>query len=180
MGVVQPVLAAPPALGIGMDPEALSSGFRLAMRRLAATVSLIATRHDGIPVGMAATSVSSLAANPPSLLLSVSHGASLHQPLLAVGRFSVNVLRVAQRPLIPVFSGKLKGPERFEHGNWQDEDGLPFLADAQAVMLCRVAGTMTHADSEVVIGVIEAVRVRDEIAPLVWQDGPAAETRLLK
>jgi flavin reductase (DIM6/NTAB) family NADH-FMN oxidoreductase RutF len=177
MGLHQAATRPAPALVTG--PEALASGFRAAMRRLASGVAILATRHGGVPVGMAATSVSSLAANPASVLISVSHGASLCQPLLVEGRFTVNLLRVAQAGLVPLFSGKLKGPARFNHGDWAIYDGLPVLADAQAVLVCRVAQRMTFADHEVIAGVIEALAVRDGIAPLLWQNGRAAVSRPL-
>ena len=164
---------------VARDPEALASGFRRAMRRLAATVSIVATREDGVNVGMAATSVSSLSAAPPSLLFSLAHTASLCQPLLRQGRFSVNILTLDHAPLVGLFSGQIKGPERFHHGAWEIVDDLPVLADAQAALLCRIAAHHGFEGQEIVVGQIEAIRVREQIFPLLWQDAQVAETHPL-
>ena len=151
--------------------EALASDFRLAMRRLAATVSIIATRENGLPVGMAATSVSSLSASPPALLFSVAETASLCAPLMRQRRFSVSVLSVSHANLVGLFSGQIKGPERFAHGDWQDIGGMPFLADAQAWMLCRVVDSHIWGSQHIIIGQIEDIRIEDKINPLIWQNG---------
>ena len=43
--------------------------FRNAMRRLAVAVNVITISVDGAPMGMTATALSSLCADPPSLLI---------------------------------------------------------------------------------------------------------------
>ena len=49
--------------------------FREAMAHLASGVTVITTRRpDGLPCGIAATSLVSYSARPPSLLVSVWHG----------------------------------------------------------------------------------------------------------
>ncbi len=45
-------------------PDADIALFKKAMRRLTATVTLIATEHEGTPYGMAATAVSSVCTSP--------------------------------------------------------------------------------------------------------------------
>ena len=58
------------------DPDA--DVFRDAMRCMASTVSLV-TAHDARGHhGMAASAVISVSADPPSMLVAVNHGASIH------------------------------------------------------------------------------------------------------
>ena len=56
--------------------------FREAMTHLASGVAVItARRPDGGPCGIAATSLTSYSAHPPSLLVSVWHGSRCHDAL---------------------------------------------------------------------------------------------------
>ena len=48
-------------------PDDVPVMFRAAMRRLAASVSIVVARGDDGPVGMAATSITSLTADPPAV-----------------------------------------------------------------------------------------------------------------
>ena len=66
-----------------MDSTPLDLGhqFRLAMRKLASTVTVLTTREADEHHGMAATAVTSLSTEPPSLLVCVNRSASLHDPL---------------------------------------------------------------------------------------------------
>ena len=157
--------------------EDLLEGFRRAMRRLTSTVCIIATSEGGEPVGMVATAVSSLCADPPSILACVNHGASLYGPLMRVRRFSVSLLWASQDRLVPLFGGRLKGRERFAHGDWAQVGGLPHLLDGQGTLFCALDGSMTYGSHEVVIGRIEEARVADPIAPLLWQNGGTAVSR---
>ena len=54
------------------DPALVGDAFRKAMRRLAATPCLVTTLRDGRRHGMAATSVTSLCFEPPSILVCVN------------------------------------------------------------------------------------------------------------
>jgi len=158
-------------------PEpALAEDFKRAMRRLTSTVSIIATGVGNARSGMVATAVSSLCTEPPSLLICINRSASLYQPLLNNQRFSVNLLDTAQSPLVGVFAGQLKGPARFEHGDWESAEDLPYLADAQATLFCRVDARLCYATHEVIVGRVERSRVSERIAPLLWQDGKPAQS----
>ncbi|MCQ9390548.1 flavin reductase family protein [Pseudomonas viridiflava] len=159
--------------------EEVGEGFKKAMRRLTSTVTIITTSHRRERFGMIATAVSSVSADPPSIVIGVNHAASIFEPLMSRGRFAVNMLTCEDAHLINVFGGKIKGPERFNHGDWQDEDDLPSLSSSQTTLLCTVAKTMSYGSHELIIGIIEKVRIRDALAPLLWQDGkPAASIPL--
>jgi flavin reductase (DIM6/NTAB) family NADH-FMN oxidoreductase RutF len=146
--------------------------FRAAMRRFAATVSIITTSDDGKIHGMTATAVTSLSMDPPSLLICINQKASMHDTLLRARRFCVNVLHSDQVDLSAVFSGKLASAERFQHGNWvHHEDGLPSLVDAQANLFCRRTASIPYGTHTILVGVVEEAGVRDAVSPLVYQDG---------
>jgi flavin reductase len=146
--------------------------FKQAMRRLAATVTIITARHEGQRHGMAATAVNSVTTAPPTLLICVNQNASLHRPLLASGRFAVNLLGHEHEVLVPLFSGKAAGEDRFAHGHWSEGwGGLPSLQDAQAALFCRVTSTLAYGTHTVVLGEVEEIRLHGEPRPLIYQDG---------
>jgi flavin reductase (DIM6/NTAB) family NADH-FMN oxidoreductase RutF len=70
-----------------------------------------------------------------------------------------------------VFSGKIKGPERFKHGIWDHLDGVPILSDAQAAIICTLATTTEFGTHTIIIGKVDTVRIREDIDPLLYQDG---------
>ncbi|MBG0512098.1 flavin reductase family protein [Agrobacterium sp. MOPV5] len=155
--------------------------FKKAMRRLAATVTIISTDDfDGIRHGMTATAVSSLSMDPPSLLVCVNHDASIYAPLINRGRFCVNVLTTDHEDLVAAFSGKLKGDARFEMGDWFRESlGTPYLNGAQCNLFCDVDSEIPFGSHSIVIGRVTAVRVEEDIRPLIFSDGRLGATQSL-
>jgi len=152
--------------------EQVNDGFKHAMRRLATTVALVTSGQGENWAGMAATAVVSVCADPPTLLVAVNRTASIHPTLHAEKRFCVNLLSDRHRDLVGVFSGKKKGLERFETGQWiAGADGLPVLGDALASLSCRTESTLDVGTHTLFIGRVESVVNHDEIDPLVWVDG---------
>lgn len=112
----------------------LDQDFRGAMRRLAATVCVVSIRENGRPLGMTATAVTSLAADPPSLLVCVNKSASMHDALAGAELFCVNLLHRDQEHVAKIFSDSTRRDVRFATGIWfQDGEAPPYLLEAQAV-----------------------------------------------
>ncbi len=121
---------------------------------------------------MAATAVNSVTTTPPTLLICVNQSASIHGPLLASGSFGVNLLGHEHEGLVPLFSGKAMGEERFAHGRWTAGwGGVPCLDDAQAALLCRVTSTLVCGSHSVIVGEVEEIHLSGEPRPLIYQDG---------
>lgn len=149
----------------------LEQTFRRSMRALTSTVSIISTACDGENFGMTATAVTSVSMAPPSLLICVNKSASLHSPLVRSRRFYVNLLHARQSDLAGAFSAK--PPEgRFANGKWaSDADGLPYLVDAQATILCGLDKSFGYGSHTIIIGKVHSVAVCDPVNPLLYQDG---------
>ena len=164
--------------GFVSAPDLLGDAFKGAMRRLATTVTILTTRTpDGTALGMTATAVTSLCAEPPALLACVNRSASIHAALPHGTRFCVNLLGDSHGDLSFVFGGKVSPEERFGHGDWVQED-LPFLADAQVNIACRVDATLDYGTHSVLVGKVEAIRMNGAFAPLVYGDGRFIPTRM--
>lgn len=148
------------------------ASFRDAMRRLATTVTIISAAGQGRRHGITATAVTSLSMDPPSLLVCVNRSGSLHDLLSQTDRFCVNLLRVEQVALSNAFAGKLAPEERFLHGTWaHDEEGLPYITDAQASIFCRKQDSIQYGSHSIFIGAVEATLVSDDICPLLYSNG---------
>ena len=71
-----------------VDPQTFKAG----MRRLASGIALVTTRHAETNYGLAATSVSALTAEPPTLLVCINRSASCHDAITASGRYEARLL----------------------------------------------------------------------------------------
>jgi flavin reductase (DIM6/NTAB) family NADH-FMN oxidoreductase RutF len=148
--------------------------FRLSMRRLASTVCVVTTMTAEGPVGMTMTSVTSVALDPPTLLICVNRSTRLGGVLRAGRMFCVNLLRASQHREAAAFGGAVSAGERFSVGRWNCEaDFPPCLEDAQANILCSVeeggrAAVGTHL---VLVGRVLRVSISGEVAPLLYTDG---------
>lgn len=151
---------------------ALANAFKAAMRRLASTVTIVTACSEGRRHGMTATAVTSLTASPPSLLVCINRSASIHDPVVKTGRFCVNLLACDHDHLVPIFSGKMMGEERFASGNWiEDESSIPYLANAQANVFCTVVKSMSHGSHSILIGDVGKVVLSGASSPLLYQEG---------
>ncbi|RXH54717.1 flavin reductase family protein [Granulicella sibirica] len=158
-------------------PSNLAGDFKSGMRRLASTITIIASAHQEEWSGMVATAVSAVSADPPSLVIGVNQNASLHHPVSAGELFSVNLLATQHSHLVRPFSGALKGADRFALGNWKlHETGMPYLADAMVNFLCKVDAKLEYGSHTLFIGSVQAIHINGDAAPLIWQDGGFAST----
>lgn len=164
-----------------VDSGEVIAEFKRAMRRLASTVTIISTADvNGQRYGMTATAVNSLSMDPPSLLICVNEGASIHAPLLGRARFCVNVLTTEHEELVAAFSGKLKGEARFQVGEWRSEDsGMPYLEGAQCNLFCDIDTVIPYGTHSVIVGKVSAARVEEGIRPLIFADGKLGATQSL-
>ena len=155
-------------------PSHLVPEFRAAMRRVAATVTLITTADAaGQRHGMVATAVSSVTMEPPTLLICVNRSASLYAPLIQRGQFCVNVLMASHHGLVACFSGRKIGEARFDTGDWRLDGAtsLPYLHGAQCNLFCRVDRVTTVGTHSVIIAVVNGVQDSDDVVPLLYADG---------
>jgi flavin reductase (DIM6/NTAB) family NADH-FMN oxidoreductase RutF len=153
-------------------PRASAVAFRQAMRALP---SAVANGSDGAPIGLTATAVTSLSADPPSLLVCVNRSASIAAALVTGAGFSVNLLSVSQQEVAEAFGGQrvAKGVGRFAFGGWfRNERDVPLLAGANVSFECVVATVTDWATHHVVIGEIVDVHFAHPQGPaLIYHEG---------
>ena len=101
----------------------------------------------------------------------INQKASLIDPLRRERRYCINVLQASQVDISKRFSGAVPANERFLAGDWALEDGVPYLADAQANLFCEIDESYGYATHEIIIGRVKSSRFASEVAPLIYQDG---------
>ena len=154
-----------------------SARFKQGMRALTGGVTIIgAYGPDGAPVAMTATAVTSLSADPPSLLVCVNRSASIATALVAPARFSVNVLAADQLDVAKAFGGQLdvRGTGRFIYGNWRrvDDTEVPLLTGSRVTFECEVSHVHDWATHHIVIGTVLDVHFsHTKTQSLVYTDG---------
>ena len=149
-----------------------SQDFRAAMRRLPAGVSVITTMDGNAPAGMTVTSVSSLSADPPSLLVCVNQSGSMHAALQEASHFTVNILARDHIDTARTFSDPALRDQRFTGDGWQmDEAGVPYFEPAQASFACRLVEKVHFGTHTICIGEVERIRSTESEGPLIYFDG---------
>ena len=124
--------------------------FKSAMRRLAATVNVITCESAGARYGITATAVTSLSADPQSLLVCVNRGSSICPIIEERRAFCVNILAAHHVEVSQAFGGGANGAGKFATGHWGiTDEGLPFLDDAQASLICDFDYTVSYGTHNV-------------------------------
>lgn len=147
--------------------------FKQVMRRWAATVTVVTTRHGDQIHGLTATSFTSLAMNPPSVLVCVHRNAKSHDLIEQSGIFCVNILAPEGKAISDRFAGRMPAEERFNGIEHRTEiTGAPVLLDALAFMDCRLKQAISAADHTIFIGHVEAAGLQKaETTPLLYFSG---------
>jgi flavin reductase (DIM6/NTAB) family NADH-FMN oxidoreductase RutF len=134
-------MAAPRPAGAGTAAQLDANAFRAAMRRLAGAVCIVASGEPGHRVGLTATAVCSITAEPPRLLVCLNKTTGTYDAIARNGVLSVNVLASDGVRLAKRFAGMVPGAageERFAEGRWSMLAGVPVLDVACVALACRV------------------------------------------
>jgi flavin reductase (DIM6/NTAB) family NADH-FMN oxidoreductase RutF len=156
------------------DPTISGDDFRLAMRRLAAGVSIISGAGPDGPLGVTATAVTSLTAEPPSVLCCLNRSLDLEAAVKETGRFAVNMLSADHHDLAKRFAGMqgVRGSAKFEQGDWTIlPDDVPALSDSLVSFDCRVGDIIEIGTHSIFVRLIDDVFFGESGDPLVYCNG---------
>lgn len=147
-------------------PDLLRSVFR----RHAAGVAVITAGGDR-PAGFTATSLSSVAAEPPLISFGVATGSSSWPVIAEAGHIGAHILGEHQQELAATFARR--GADRFaEPTRWrQGPHGVPLLEGVLAWLVCRVVARIPAGDHHLVIAEVVAGNAAGEGSPLLYHHG---------
>ena len=149
----------------------LAADAKLALRRLASSVSVVTCRHNARNYAMTATSVSALSMEPPSMLVCVNRSATFHAALSQTNEFGINILSRAHVVISKLCSGEASAENRFNVGDWDTRAAAPVLVDAQAAIICRKDKQLEYGTHTVFMGRIISITMNGDVDPLIYVDG---------
>ena len=138
---------------MALDPETL----RQTMRLWATGVTVVAARHGELMRGMTVSSFTSVALEPPLILICIQKNTEATEAILKSQCFSVSILADGQEDVSNLFAGY--GPVLLEEANRFDhlkliyaETGSPILADAMGWLDCRIQAILDGSTHHIVVG----------------------------
>ncbi|MFE7466531.1 flavin reductase family protein [Streptomyces sp. NPDC057499] len=148
------------------SPDLLRSVFR----QHAAGVAVITAAGDR-PVGFTATSLSSVAADPPLISFGAGTGSSSWPVLAEAEHVGVHILGEDQRELAATFARS--GADRFGPStSWRSgPEGVPLLDGVLAWLVCRVVARVPAGDHRIVIAQAVAGDPAGSGRPLLYHQG---------
>ncbi|MBP2293252.1 flavin reductase family protein [Azospirillum rugosum] len=155
-----------------MDTFVDAEQFRAAMRRTASSVGVLATDGAFGRAGLTVSSLSSLSAEPPSVLCCVHRQSRALEVLLGNGVFTANFLATGQSKVADVFAGFVAEhrENRFAVGEWKTLfTGAPALSGTICSFDCRVAATFEFGTHRIIAGEVMALETGSD-SPLVYSD----------
>ncbi|MFD6530938.1 flavin reductase family protein [Streptomyces sp. NPDC060184] len=159
---VSPELRTP----VPASPQLLRSVFR----QHAAGVAVI-TASGGKPVGFTATSLNSVAAEPPLISFGVSTSSSSWPVVAEAAHIGVHILAEDQADLAATFARS--GADRFgPDTDWHHgPEGVPVLGGVVAWLVCRVVARVPAGDHRIVIAQVEVGDPAGGGRPLLYHEG---------
>jgi flavin reductase (DIM6/NTAB) family NADH-FMN oxidoreductase RutF len=163
------------ASGFDDPPRATSAAFdstvfRSVFRRHAAGVAVI-TSAAARPVGFTATSLTSVAAEPPLLSFGISTGSSSWPTIAEATHVGVHILGEHQEELAATFARR--GADRFAPPtSWhKGPHGVPLLDGVSAWLVCRIAARVPAGDHRIVVAEAVAGDPEGPGRPLLYHEG---------
>ncbi|MEU7176776.1 MULTISPECIES: flavin reductase family protein [Streptomyces] len=135
---------------LGTPRTAAPDLLRSVFRQHAAGVAVI-TAHGSRPVGFTATSLTSVAAEPPLLSFGIATGASSWPAVAEAEHIGVHLLGEHQQDLAATFARS--GADRFGPAtSWRTgPEGVPLLDGVLAWLVCRVVARVPAGDHRIVL-----------------------------
>ena len=130
-----------------------------------------AVRADGVPVGMAVGSFTSVSLDPPLVAFLPDKTSTSFPQIRAAGRFCINVLAGDQEAVCRAFAAR--GADKYAGVSWHPSrvTGSPVLAGAVAWIDCTVEDVLEAGDHYIVLGRVQDLATGAEPRPLLFFRG---------
>jgi flavin reductase (DIM6/NTAB) family NADH-FMN oxidoreductase RutF len=148
----------------GVDGET----FRATLARWASGVTILTCRDGEEPVGMTASSFSSLSLDPPLVLACIGNRSQAHDALVGASGFAVHLLSREQEDLSGAFARP--GPEKFAAtGDVRGPFEAPLLPLGVARLVCAHEAALPGGDHTILVGRVVAAE-HTEAPQLLYAD----------
>ncbi|MFC9085069.1 flavin reductase family protein [Nocardiopsis dassonvillei] len=146
-------------------PASEAARFRETLRHHPAGVVVVTAGVGGRPVGLTATSFTSVSLDPPLVAFYVAETSSTWTTLHLAGAFAVHLLAQDQTDLAARFAHR--GADRFAPPtSWRPgPEEVPLLDGVSASLVCRRFDTRLIGDHWLVVGEVTHTLVLDDLRP---------------
>ncbi|HHY54658.1 MAG TPA: flavin reductase family protein [Chloroflexi bacterium] len=144
--------------------------FKDALAHWASGVTVVTTHVDGRPVGITASSLTSVSLDPPQILICVARKLFTHQAIEQSGVFAVNILGTDHLEWGMRFAGMIPElSDRFAGiATHTAVTGAPILSDVLGWLDCRVRHAYDGGDHTIFVGEVMAAGSTEERSPLLY------------
>lgn len=153
-----------------LRPVADPTGLRRVYGTVPAGVLAVCGLSGGVPVGMAASSFTSVSLEPPLVSVCVQHTSTTWPVLAGLPRLGLSVLGAGQDALCRRMSAR--GEDRFAGVRWSSTGGGAVLVDdAVAWFECAPHDELPAGDHRIVLLRVLAAATVPDAEPLVFHSG---------
>lgn len=147
-----------------------SQVFKETLAHWASGVSVVTTLTPERPVGITASSLTSVSLQPPQVLICVGKRLYTNQAILAQGTFAASILTEDQLELGMRFAGLISEMEDRFAGieTFTAMTGCPILAGALAWVDCRLHRAYDGEDHTIFVGEVVAAGSLNQTTPLLY------------
>ena len=151
-----------------LDPEQL----RQSMRAWTSGVTIVTASHAGEQHGMTVSSFTSIALEPPMIIVSLQTASRTHDLVAQANAFAVTILGDGQEEVSDRFAGRVSDTEDRLAGIETETlvTGAPFIKGGLAYLDCRITETIAVGTNTLFLAEVVAARGNGEGEPLVYHD----------
>ena len=156
------------------EPAFDRSELRTALGMFATGITVV-TAGGAVPCGMTANSFTSVALDPPLILVCVVHEAAIHSAILAEQAFAVSILSTRQEQEARYFADhrRPRGDREFDlvESTPGKHTGAPILDEALAWLECRLTAVYDGGDHSIFLGSVLGLGRDSGKEPLLFFGG---------
>jgi flavin reductase (DIM6/NTAB) family NADH-FMN oxidoreductase RutF len=143
---------------------------RQAMRQWTTGVSIVSAASRGVRHGMTVSSFTSVALDPPTIIISLERISRTQSLIKDAGTFGITFLNSSQQMISERFAGgESEDSDRFDGlDTWTLVTGSPLLTGGLAFLDCRLISMQWIGSNTLVIGEVIAARIGDGGSPLLY------------
>ena len=147
-----------------------AENFKNALAHWASGVTVVTTVADGRPIGITASSLTSVSLQPPQILICVARKLYTHAAILQSRVFAVNILNTAHLEWGMRFAGMIPEIEdRFAGIDWTAAaTGCAILPGVMGWLDCRLSHSYDGDDHSIFVGEVLASGYQESAAPLLY------------
>lgn len=157
-----------------MKPSTIldSEQLRQSMRAWTSGVTIVTVSHAGERHGMTVSSFTSIAIEPPLIIISLQTDSRTHELVSQAKAFAVTILADGQQGISDRFAGRVPDAEDRLTGIETETlvTGAPFIKGGLAYLDCRVAQAMPVGTNTLFLAEVVSAHSSGKGLPLVYHD----------